>query len=45
VARYRLFPTPGQAVVLAEHCRHARYLWNLAVEQQQHWQPGRQAPG
>ncbi|HEY2449875.1 MAG TPA: transposase [Mycobacterium sp.] len=45
MARYRLFPTPGQAVVLAEHCRHARYLWNLAVEQQQHWQPGRQAPG
>ncbi len=31
--------------MLAEHCRHARYVWNLAVEQQQHWQPGRQAPG
>jgi putative transposase len=30
---------------LAEHCRHARYVWNLAVEQQQHWQPGRRAPG
>jgi len=30
---------------LAEHCRHARFVWNLAVEQQQHWQPGRQAPG
>jgi putative transposase len=30
---------------LAEHCRHARYVWNLAVEQQQHWRPGRQAPG
>jgi len=29
---------------LAEHCRHARFVWNLAVEQQQHWQPGRQAP-
>ena len=23
----------------------ARYVWNLAVEQQQHWQPGRRAPG
>ena len=23
------------------HCRDARYVWNLAVEQQQHWQPGR----
>jgi putative transposase len=30
---------------LAEHCRHARYVWNLAVEQQQLWQPGRRAPG
>jgi putative transposase len=30
---------------LAEHCRHARFVWNLAVEQQQHWQPGRHAPG
>ena len=31
--------------MLGEHCRHARYVWNLAVEQQQHWQPGRRAPG
>jgi putative transposase len=30
---------------LVEHCRHARFVWNLAVEQQLHWQPGRQAPG
>ncbi len=30
---------------MAEHCRHARYVWNLAVEQHQHWQPGRRAPG
>ena len=28
-----------------EHCRHARFVWNLAVEQQQLWQPGRHAPG
>ncbi len=27
------------------HCGDARYVWNLAVEQQQHWQPGRKAPG
>jgi putative transposase len=40
-----MFPTAEQAVVLAEHCRHARFVWNLAVEQQQHWQPGRHAPG
>jgi putative transposase len=31
--------------VLLEHCRHARFVWNLAVEQQQLWQPGRRAPG
>jgi putative transposase len=30
---------------MAEHCHHARYVWNLAVEQQQHWQAGRHAPG
>jgi putative transposase len=30
---------------LVEHCRHARFVWNLAVEQQRHWQPGRRAPG
>jgi putative transposase len=40
-----LLPTAEQAVVLAEHCRHARFVWNLAVEQQLHWQPGRYAPG
>jgi len=45
VSRYRLLPTPEQVAGLAEHCRHARYVWNLAVEQQQHWQPGRRAPG
>ena len=45
VCRFRLLPSPEQAAVLAEHCRHARFVWNLAVEQQQHWQPGRRAPG
>jgi putative transposase len=40
-----LLPSVEQAAVLAEHCRHARFVWNLAVEQQQHWQPGRHAPG
>jgi putative transposase len=44
VARYRLLPTAEQAAVLGEHCRHARFVWNLAVEQQLHWQPGRRAP-
>ena len=31
--------------MLLTHCRDSRYVWNLAVEQQQHWQPGRKAPG
>src|SRR6201997_1216623 len=45
MCRFRLLPSLGQAAALAEHCRHARLVWNLAIEQQQHWQPGRQAPG
>jgi len=45
VSRYRLLPTAEQAAALAEHCRHARYVWNLAVEQQQYWRPGLKAPG
>jgi putative transposase len=45
VSRFRLLPTPVQQVVLLEHCRHARFVWNLAVEQQQFWQPGRRTPG
>ena len=38
---YRLLPTAEQEAVFLAHCRDARYVWNLAVEQQQHWQPGR----
>ncbi|MGH3523990.1 MAG: RNA-guided endonuclease InsQ/TnpB family protein [Mycobacterium sp.] len=45
MSRFRLLPTPAQQVVLLEHCQHARFVWNLAVEQQQFWQPGRRAPG
>jgi len=31
---------------LRGHCAHARYVWNLAVEQHGYWQPGRTgAPG
>ncbi|MFY9932071.1 MAG: transposase [Streptosporangiaceae bacterium] len=44
--RYRLLPEPAQQVVLRGHCGHARYVWNLAVEQHSHWRPGRAgAPG
>jgi IS605 OrfB family transposase len=44
--RFRLQPTPAQEAVLLEHCVHARFVWNLAVEQHRHWRPGRvSAPG
>lgn len=45
MSRFRLLPTPQQEEALLAHCRDARYVWNLAVEQQQHWRPGRAAPG
>jgi transposase len=46
MSRYRLLPTPAQQAVLRGHCAHARYVWNLAVEQHAHWHPGRKgAPG
>ena len=41
MSRYRLLPTPAQEAVLRDHCAHARYVWNLAVEQHSHWHPGR----
>ena len=46
MSRFRLIPTPAQEAVLQDHCGHARYVWNLAVEQHSHWHPGRKsAPG
>src|SRR6204780_3599606 len=46
MSRYRLPPTTAQETVLRDHCGHARYVWNLAVEQHSHWHPGRKsAPG
>ncbi|WP_312032907.1 RNA-guided endonuclease InsQ/TnpB family protein [Actinomadura latina] len=46
VSRYRLCPTPAQEAGLVEHCSHARYVWNLAVEQHAWWTPRRgPAPG
>jgi putative transposase len=46
MSRYRLTPTPEQESILRQHCAHARYVWNLAVEQQSWWRPGRgSAPG
>jgi hypothetical protein len=46
MSRYRLIPTPAQEALLRDHCAHARYVWNHAVEQHAHWHPGRKgAPG
>jgi putative transposase len=46
MSRYRLLPTRAQEAVLRDHCAHARYVWNLAVEQHSHWRPGRKSgPG
>ena len=44
--RNRLYPSAEQEASLLEHCAHARFVWNLAVEQQSWWRPGRgRAPG
>ncbi|MFC5746416.1 RNA-guided endonuclease InsQ/TnpB family protein [Actinomadura rugatobispora] len=45
--RYRLAPTPEQEQALLGHCAHARYVWNLAVEQHGFWSRHRRggAPG
>lgn len=46
MSRYRLAPTRAQVSGLLEHCRHARFVWNLALEQRLMWRPGRpSAPG
>ncbi|WP_433475838.1 helix-turn-helix domain-containing protein [Spirillospora sp. CA-142024] len=46
MSRYRLQPSPTQERALLEHCGHARFVWNLAVEQHAWWRPGRgSAPG
>jgi putative transposase len=46
VSRFRLLPDPAQEAALLAHCAHARFVWNLAVEQHAHWRPGRAAaPG
>src|SRR4029077_18790023 len=33
--------TTAQDAALRDHCSHARYVWNLAVEQHSWWHPGR----
>ncbi|MER7249476.1 transposase [Kribbella sp. NPDC000426] len=46
VSRFRLAPTPEQEAGLFRLCEHARFVWNLALEQWSMWRPGRAAaPG
>jgi putative transposase len=43
---FRLYPTRSQDQALQVHFAHARFVWNLAVEQHNSWRPGRaSAPG
>lgn len=37
--RFKLHPTPEQEVQLLEHCAHARYVWNLGLEQRNMYRP------
>ena len=45
--RCRMYPVPSYATVMRDlHCAHARFVWNLCVEQDSWWWPGRgHAPG
>ncbi|WP_103957961.1 zinc ribbon domain-containing protein [Nonomuraea solani] len=46
MSRHRLDPPPVREAALMEHCEHARFVRNLAVEQCGHRRPGRKsAPG
>ncbi|WP_405645018.1 RNA-guided endonuclease InsQ/TnpB family protein [Streptomyces sp. NBC_00019] len=46
MSRFRMYPTPAQEEQMLTHCAHARYVWNLAVEQHSHWRRWRRAaPG
>ena len=35
--RFRLYPSDAQEVLLAGQCGHARYVWNLGLEQRLMW--------
>jgi transposase len=46
MSRYRLYPSATQGAELVENCAHARFIWNLGLEQQMAYGPGRRsAPG
>ena len=37
MSRFRLYPTSAQEVLLLQQRAHARYLWNLGLEQRLMW--------
>ncbi|MEV0288271.1 MULTISPECIES: transposase [unclassified Kribbella] len=37
MSRFRMYPTVAQQAALLRHCSHARYVWNLALEQWSMW--------
>jgi transposase len=41
MSRYRLAPTAQEESILLRHCSDARYVWNLCVEQENEYRPGR----
>ncbi|WP_028931666.1 helix-turn-helix domain-containing protein, partial [Pseudonocardia asaccharolytica] len=43
--RFRRYPTPEQEAGLLGHCGHARFVWNLAVEQLGYRVRGQRVPG
>lgn len=40
MTQFAAYPTPEQALGLERHCSDARFVWNIALEQQQWWQRG-----
>ena len=41
MSRYRLEPAVEQEKALLRHCSDARFIWNLCIEQESAWRPGR----
>lgn len=43
--RQRLYPEPAQRVGLVEHCHHARFVFNIGLEQRNMWTRDRHSRG
>lgn len=42
--KLRLYPTEEQEAVMNMHCSHARFVWNLGLEQRNYWRKGMNLP-